>query len=202
MAKPELLASPKLRKLVRKLALPKAHVVGLLEIMWHSGYSAKTDVLGDVDDVEVAAEWEGEPGKLAEVLAAERWIDFDETLGAYRIHDFSDHAPAYVVKSMEDAHAALKTCKECGAQFRQRDARQVFCSSRCRTAAWRKSTAETQSDAEVRHGDGRETLCDAPPYPPNPYQTIPPHPIPTPRRLVSNGRQTTRSKGRGAGGRM
>jgi hypothetical protein len=115
MAKPELLVNPKFKRLCRKLgeraqvrmpglkksqAFPASFVVGLLECLWIAGQESKNTLIGDETDVEVAAEWPGEPGVLFEVLKNERWIDKKD--GRWHIHDFKDHATDYVKRKFNE----------------------------------------------------------------------------------------------------
>jgi hypothetical protein len=107
MARTELRNNPKFKRLVRALGLPIAHTVGLLELMWHSCYESGNEVIGDADDVELAAEWTGEPGKLFKSLldpGAGRGAGFIEAVPntpLYRVHDLRDHAPNYVQKKLD-----------------------------------------------------------------------------------------------------
>jgi hypothetical protein len=97
---------PKFARLVHMLALPPAHVRGHLELLWDVAYESGSDLLGDSVDVEIAAGWIGEPGKLAEALlkcggiSRHGFVDVDES-GTYRVHDLFDHAPGYVKKRRE-----------------------------------------------------------------------------------------------------
>src|SRR4051812_26885101 len=62
MARPTLRQHPKFRRLCHLLAVPVPHALGYLECMWSVGYQCGDPVLGDATDVELAAEWPGEPG--------------------------------------------------------------------------------------------------------------------------------------------
>lgn len=82
----------------------KAVALGSLELMWHVCYQLADDFLGDESDVEVAAEWMGEAGKLCSALVATGFIeecpDGSERPG-YRVHDLFDHAPTHVKLKLE-----------------------------------------------------------------------------------------------------
>jgi hypothetical protein len=56
-------------RLVAVLGLPPAHVRGLLECLWDVAYQCGQEYLGDALDVELAAGWTGETGKLCRALA-------------------------------------------------------------------------------------------------------------------------------------
>lgn len=95
MARPQLFTSRKFLRLCAILKMPKAHVLGHLEFLWQSGYRSASEVIGDSIDVELAAEWEGESGSLADALLSVEFID-DDGNGNYSIHDFWTHCPKYV----------------------------------------------------------------------------------------------------------
>lgn len=94
MARTELRTHPKFKRLCRDLDLPAPYVMGLLEMMWQTGYIGGSDVLGDEVDVEAAAEWPGEPGAFFKAVR-DRWVVQGDDK-RWRIHDFWDHAPQYV----------------------------------------------------------------------------------------------------------
>jgi hypothetical protein len=90
------------------LGLPKPYALGLLETLWHRVYAAGDPGLGSSRDVELAAEWPGERGKLTEALlncggqGSAGFIETDpDREGCFRIHDLFDHCPGYVAKRAE-----------------------------------------------------------------------------------------------------
>ena len=91
MARPGFRNHPKFRRLVHTLSEPVPHVVGYLELIWQVGYECGDSRIGDATDVELAAEYPGEPGKLCKALVDCRLID--EIEGVHYIHDLFDHAP-------------------------------------------------------------------------------------------------------------
>lgn len=95
MARPCLDRNVKFKLLVRRLALPRPYVRGLLETMWDVAHECGNPVLGTPEDVEIAAEWPGEPGAF---FAALRTVGLVDELpdGRWEIHDYWDHAPKYV----------------------------------------------------------------------------------------------------------
>lgn len=115
MARSELLTCPKFRAAVRDLKLPVPYVVGLLEMIWQTGYAQADPVLGSPDDVEMAADWPGKAGELFPVLLARGWVEQvgDDT---YAIHAFWEHAPRYVkirrdrIASRENKDLRAETC--------------------------------------------------------------------------------------------
>src|SRR5689334_11616671 len=103
MARPGLQKHPKFRRLVHTLQLPVPYVVGLLECLWDVAYECGDPILGDVIDVELAAQWPGDPGTFCEALlmcggeGRAGFIDHRED-GMYAVHDLFHHAPEYVIR--------------------------------------------------------------------------------------------------------
>jgi hypothetical protein len=169
MARPGLQKHPKFRRLVATLAVPVPHVVGYLECLWEVTYECGNPILGDVLDVELAAQWPGERGRLCEALMAcggEGRIGFIEQIddGRYQVHDLFDHAPDYVLqrRNKEAERQIGKTCDQCSAAFRSTEAHARFCSDRCKSAFHRRpraDTRDTQRHAATRSDtDGDEAL--------------------------------------------
>jgi hypothetical protein len=104
MGRPGLTKHRKFRRLETALG---SHIVarGALETLWDVAYENGDEYLGDADDVEAAARWEGEAGKLTQALLDAGRGDgpgFIEELegrpGRYRVHDLWHHVPEYVRK--------------------------------------------------------------------------------------------------------
>jgi len=68
VARPGMMEHRKFVRLVAMLGLPRAHVRGLLECLWDVAYQCGQEYLGDVVDVELAAGWSGEAGRLCKAL--------------------------------------------------------------------------------------------------------------------------------------
>jgi hypothetical protein len=75
MARPGLKNHPKFRRLVFVLKEPIPHVLGYLECLWMVAYECGDPLIGDQTDVELAAEWPGERGKLCKALSECRFLD-------------------------------------------------------------------------------------------------------------------------------
>jgi hypothetical protein len=109
MARPGLRNHPKFRRLRKILGMPAVYVEAHLEAMWKVGYENGDPLIGDADDVELAAEWEDSQrpaGDFFKAALESRWIDpVDE--GRFQIHDLLDHAPDYVKKRAQ-RHLARK----------------------------------------------------------------------------------------------
>ena len=99
MAKPELRDHRKFLKLKRLMSEPTPHLLGYLECLWLRGYQTGSSYIGDALDVEAAAEYPGEEGKLARALLLAGLIDQNED-GSFSIHDLYEHAPPYARKRM------------------------------------------------------------------------------------------------------
>ena len=99
MARSELIAHGKFKRLCKRLSLPRPYALGLLEMMWQHGYQSGDDFLGEPEDVEATCEWPGEDGVLFDALVAGKWIDLRES--SYYIHDLWDHAPEYAKRRAE-----------------------------------------------------------------------------------------------------
>lgn len=94
MAKPELRDHRKFLKLQRLMGEPRPHLMGYLECLWLRGYQTGRPDIGDSLDVESAAEFPGEIGKLTAALLEAGFIDKNPD-GIFTIHDLYEHAPKY-----------------------------------------------------------------------------------------------------------
>ena len=175
MARPGATQHRKFLRLARTLG-SEPLALGCLEFMWQRCYQNGDDYLGDVVDVEAAAHWDGEPGKLCAALLAaggdgnHGLIDEPEDRpGHYRCHDLFDHAPDYVSKrrTRELERKKVKACSECGDPFHSSHRSAKFCSDACRTAAWRKGKNGhvkehvTEREAVEHRKAAPVTECDA-----------------------------------------
>jgi hypothetical protein len=156
---------PKFRRLVHVLREPAPHVVGYLEVMWHVGYESGNALLGDEVDVELAAQYPGEPGKLFKALLQCGFIDAVEE-GQYAIHDLYDHAPDYVQRRLK---------REIERRERGQERRLAFAPrNRPRTADWRAKaglaglSADLAGQQTPNSGLTRRTSELAPPPAPAP----------------------------------
>ena len=102
MGRPGLTRHPKFRRLAADLG-SRLIARGALETLWDTAYENGEPYLGDGRAVELAAEWEGEPGALLKALleaGGDGSPGFVEEVspGRYAVHDLWDHAPDYVRK--------------------------------------------------------------------------------------------------------
>lgn len=103
MARPGLDKHPKFRRLIFNLGETRALARGLLECLWETAYETGNPRIGDSIDVELAADWHGEPGKLTNALSdcgGDRPGFIELVNGAWEIHDLYANAPEYVQKRM------------------------------------------------------------------------------------------------------
>lgn len=118
MAHSALFEHVKLRRLMKLLSIPRPHAIGYLECLvhWASGqppYDGDLSKLSD-DEIEAAAEWDGESGAFVSASIEVRLIDRDER--GTRIHDFTDWCPVYVKmrrKRHLDAHPCDNVERTC-----------------------------------------------------------------------------------------
>lgn len=101
MAHSALFEHVKLKKLCKALGIPKPHAVGHLEFLAH--YVSQHNVTGDIsnlsdDEIELAAEWTGEPGKFTAAAIGCRFVDRDAS--GTRLHDWPQWAPEWVKKRL------------------------------------------------------------------------------------------------------
>ena len=94
MLQESLLTLPKFIKLCRRARLKPAHAIGHLCCIWIRSWQSASEMIGDDDDVEIAAGWDGKPGVLLEALSSTRWID--RAGDKWTVHDFWEHAPHHV----------------------------------------------------------------------------------------------------------
>ena len=82
---------PKTKKLLRRLR--EAGVLALIYLwLWVADNRWDGDLSGmTVEDVEIAAGWNGEPGALVAALVEVGFLDGEDL--RYRIHDWADHQP-------------------------------------------------------------------------------------------------------------
>lgn len=82
---------PKVRKLLRQLG-PAAGWSWVVLLIWTGTNRPNGDLGGlDVDDLEIAADWTGEPGAFIRTLRELRMLDGQDL--HHRIHDWAEHNP-------------------------------------------------------------------------------------------------------------
>ncbi len=94
MARPTLFTHPKFRRLCHELKLSVPLALGHLELLWRVAYESGDALIGDEIDVELASQWEGNPGAWAATLL--RLHLLDQSPEGLSIHDLRDHEPEYV----------------------------------------------------------------------------------------------------------
>lgn len=100
---------PKTRKLLRKLGPAGAWSLVCL-FTWTAANRSHGDLSGmSVEDLELAADWQGEEGLFVSTLVAVRFLD--GATGEYRIHDWADHQPWAAGADMRSAKARWNAVK-------------------------------------------------------------------------------------------
>jgi hypothetical protein len=159
MARPGLPTHRKLRRLVHMLSIPVPYVIDHLECVWSVAYECGDPLLGDMVDVELAAQWPGERGKLCEALVACGFVDADAD-GRYSVHDLFDHAPEYVQRRAE-REAARKLKGESIASLRAQAGRKGgFASVAARQADMKQTEANGSNCptlASTKEANGEQT---------------------------------------------
>jgi hypothetical protein len=141
--------------------MPEPHVYGHLEYVWMVAYETGDAVIGDAIDVELAAQWVGEPGKFCKAMVDVHLLDSIGD-GRFAVHDLLDHAPDYVQQRArrEAERRKEKQCGYCGATFHSSELHAAYCSAACRQGAYRDrrvtegDEGSVTRDANVTDGDG------------------------------------------------
>lgn len=92
-----------MRDLAKRLEIPLAHAVGIMEMIWHwAGQNTPEGDIGIAADREIAAaaDWEGKTSQLIEGLVSSGWLDPDPDHRLI-IHDWPDHADNAVKKFLD-----------------------------------------------------------------------------------------------------
>lgn len=93
----------KMRDLSKRLSIPLAHAVGIMEMIWHyAGQETPQGDIGIADDAEIAAaaNWTGQPSELVQALIACKWLD-EHPEHRLLVHDWPEHADNSVKKWLE-----------------------------------------------------------------------------------------------------
>ena len=157
MARPGFRQHPKLRRLAHLLNVALPYAWGLCECLWDTAYQSGNPFLGDSVDVELAAEYPGEPGTLTKALLAVNLIDETEP-GNYQIHDLHENAPEFVKSrwDKEQERKKEKICEHCGSVYHSGEKHSKFCNATCRVAHFRKVSV-TERNGNVTDSNGRVT---------------------------------------------
>lgn len=132
---------PKTVKLIRKGGLD---AVRSLQILWCFCAQERTDGLlhgMDADDIEIAADWQGEPGKFVELLLSGGWMECSPGCsgeGTYALHGWLEHNPPIRERRLDIPDSAWKSlrkivferdkyvCQYCGRQIDDPDCDHVI----------------------------------------------------------------------------
>lgn len=99
----------KTKKLVRRLG--QAAAWNLVCLIAYARVNKADGVLTgmSVEEIELAADWQGDPGRFVENLCDIRFLDFER--GAYRLHDWADHQPWAMGAQSRSDHGRLAALK-------------------------------------------------------------------------------------------
>jgi hypothetical protein len=96
--------SPKVRRLARKLGVPRVHAIGILALLWEftAGHAPRGDVgRWDDEDIADACDWpEDQATELISALIETRWLD-ECPENRLIVHDWADHCPQYIKKRLD-----------------------------------------------------------------------------------------------------
>ena len=100
---------PKTKKLIRRLGQAAAWNLVCL-ILWVSVNRSDGDLTGmSIEDIELAAEWDGEEGRFVETLSAVRFLDGEDC--AFKLHDWVEHNPWAAGAAARNAKARWNAAK-------------------------------------------------------------------------------------------
>ena len=94
------------------LGLPStAYTAGHLELIWCHAHTTQPEMKSV--EVEFIADWYGDEGKLLDALIECGWLDIVDEC-TVQVHDYADHAPAYVKKRdyQKDYMREYRKCKD------------------------------------------------------------------------------------------
>lgn len=161
MPRPTLYEHPKFMRLCHLLKMPRPHVLGHLEFMWRVGYVSGNPELGDAVNVEIAAEWTGEPGALVAALMDKHVRMIDRRGKIYFIHDLHENAPDYV-RARHRMHNWRK----------RKNGTQILRNSDEVAEELRNESATENDTSRLRNGYGSTAPAPAHSFPPTPRRGV------------------------------
>lgn len=100
---------PKTRKLIKRLGQGAAWSLVCL-ILWTASNRSDGSLAGmSAEDIELAADWQGEDGEFVKALTDVRFLD--EEGGQYRMHDWAEHNPWAAGAEQRSAKARWNAAK-------------------------------------------------------------------------------------------
>jgi hypothetical protein len=169
---------PKLLKLARDLGIAKVQALGHVCSLWLWVLRMAPD--GDLssfdgDDIEIGAEWDGQPGKFVSALISRRFID--KTDDGYVVHDWQDYSGS--LKSAERMRKSRAAKRD-----RERDDALRNSSEQLRTVASRYAERPERPDRPDQNDRANVTAApsvtrltpEPPPSPPSGSLPQPKHP--------------------------
>ena len=134
----------------------------------------------DIDDIEIAADWQGEPGVFFQALVDRRFID--ETDAGYQVHDWEEHN-GYAAHAKERSKKATKAA----------------------AARWGKPEKKNETEGlmlndaksnapSIKEHSGQHASSNAPSPAPTPTPAPTPAPAPSPNELAKTDKRKSPSK--------
>jgi hypothetical protein len=176
VALPGLRTHRKFLALTRRLGNNPVLAIGHLELLWLCANESGNPSFRNAEQIECAAEWFGEAGKLAADLADVGFLD--RAGEGFEIHDYFDHAPRYVrdrAARAEARHAAGVTLSDLRRQaVSQRKDRLQPSTNELQAPPFVYKPSDSQHPTPSTHGKEREPSPSAPTRAPRrPKQTDP-----------------------------
>lgn len=157
---------PKTRRLRLRLHCDQGTAVGYLSCLWAWAFKYAPDgdlSRFDVEEIEDAAGWGGEPGKLFATLVDAHWIDGGRKP---RLHDWADHSGKEVARRADARIRAKKSRERAGDTDDQDSSEQAPCADAAHTvdapcAHGARSVDVPEEKEEERRGDKEEESANA-----------------------------------------
>lgn len=186
----------KMYRLARRLNIPRAHAVGLMEMFWKGvRKDAPSGSLRDVDPIDIAVwcDWSGSADELLLALVSERWVDAHQE-HKYVVHDWPEHCENSVHRQLVKerrwfADGSAPNIAKAGLHSADRLKAEEFyaCAKPPRFAMAEGGIAKIRQSNDVATPSETE---DSPPKNQTPYRTEPNHTSPHHTADMSSIEQT------------
>jgi hypothetical protein len=173
---------PKTKRLIRRLGLAGAW--SLLQLwLWATQNKPSGDLAGmSAEDVEMAGEWQGDPGQLVQVLLDVGYLDDED--GGYQLHDWARRNPWVAGSPMRSAKARWNAVKRHHGPL-EAD-RQVPEWAAARRAAKAAEPPENHATSIENHATSRTRSAPSPSPSPSPKAIEAPTDHPAPPAAVEH----------------
>lgn len=75
-----------------KYESPPVPALGHLSFLWRHVYTGRVEIIQSKEDIEIMADWDGEPGVFAHILIDVGFIDALDD-GTFQVHGYCDNFP-------------------------------------------------------------------------------------------------------------